>query len=264
MTEMDQSGDRGRQFVTALARGLEVLRAYRPGEIALGNQEIAQRTGLPKPTVTRLTYTLCELGYLIHLPRDGGYQLGPAVLGLGYTMLSGLEIRDRARPLIRALADKVDCAIALGLRDRMSMVYVECARGCGRITLSLDVGSRIPLALTAMGRAVFAGLSATEQKTVLDELRSRYAADFTRLEEGLLQAASDYRDQGFVCSFGDWQQEVHAVGVPLILPNEEQVYAVNAGGPAFLKDPQKMRDEVAPHLIDLARTLSDAPLEVAS
>ncbi len=87
MSELETSGgERGRQFVTALARGLEVLRAYRPGEMSLGNQEIAQRTGLPKPTVTRLTYTLCELGYLLHQPRDGGYELGPAVLGLGYTI----------------------------------------------------------------------------------------------------------------------------------------------------------------------------------
>ncbi len=268
MTDLDTSGgDRGRQFVTALARGLEVLRAYRPGEVVLGNQEIAQRTGLPKPTVTRLTYTLCELGYLLHQPRYGGYQLGPAVLGLGYTMLSGLEIRDRARPLIRALADKVDCAVSLGLRDRLNLVYVECARGCSRITLALDVGSRIPLASTAMGRAIYANLSAEERKAVLEELQEREPEAFGRLAEGLAAAVEDFARQGFVCSFGDWQREVHAVGVPLSLPGEEQSYALNCGGPAFLKDPEMMRAEVGPQLVTLARMLSSLPprpLEVAS
>ncbi len=265
MTEVGPlSGERGRQFVTALARGLEVLRAFRPGEVALGNQELAQRTGLPKPTVTRLTYTLCELGYLLHQPRDGGYQLGPAVLGLGYTMLSGLEIRDRARPLIRSLAEEVDCAVALGVRDRLNLVYVECARGCSRITLTLDVGSRIPLATTAMGRAVLAALSPGERAQALDEIRERDPAAFASIEEGVARAVSDYASLGFVTSFGDWQSEVHAVGAPLSLPGEEQVYALNCGGPAFMKDPKHLIEEVGPKLADLARRLSTAAPERGS
>ena len=63
------NGDR--KFVTALARGLEVLRAFTPTEGLLGNGEIAERTGLPKPTVSRLTYTLTKLGYLAHVERLG-------------------------------------------------------------------------------------------------------------------------------------------------------------------------------------------------
>src|SRR6516165_2654986 len=58
-----------RNFVIALARGFEVLRAFKPTDGMLGNQEIAARTKLPKPTVSRLTYTLTRLGYLTHLAR---------------------------------------------------------------------------------------------------------------------------------------------------------------------------------------------------
>ena len=86
-----QPGDR--QFVTALARGLDVLRAFRPGEAMLGNQEIAERTGLSKPTISRLTHTLLELGYLTYSARSGRYQLGPGVLALGYATIAGLEVR---------------------------------------------------------------------------------------------------------------------------------------------------------------------------
>ncbi len=58
-----------RKFVVALARGLDVLRCFRARDGFLTNQEIAERTGLPKPTVTRLTYTLCQLGYLQQNPQ---------------------------------------------------------------------------------------------------------------------------------------------------------------------------------------------------
>lgn len=55
-----------RRFATTLARGLSVLRAFRPSNDGLGNAEIAERTGLPRSTVSRLTFTLQTLGYLTH------------------------------------------------------------------------------------------------------------------------------------------------------------------------------------------------------
>src|SRR5882757_3523955 len=59
-----EEGTADRQFVMALARGLDVLGAFRRGEPRLGNQELAERTGLPKPTISRITHTLTQLGYL--------------------------------------------------------------------------------------------------------------------------------------------------------------------------------------------------------
>ena len=83
-TLSDAKPPKDRQFVTALARGLEVLRCFRAENPILGNQEIAQKTGLPKPTVSRLTFTLTELGYLRYSKNLRKYQLGTAVLALGY------------------------------------------------------------------------------------------------------------------------------------------------------------------------------------
>src|SRR5215469_5383641 len=79
--------DGDRKFVAALARGLEVLRAFTATDGLLGNGEIVERTGLPKPTVSRLTYTLTKLGYLTYVERLGKYQLAPAALALGYSAL---------------------------------------------------------------------------------------------------------------------------------------------------------------------------------
>ncbi|MGB3506978.1 MAG: helix-turn-helix domain-containing protein, partial [Xanthobacteraceae bacterium] len=82
-----------RNFVVALARGLEVLRAFHPKDGLLGNQEIAARTNLPKPTVSRLTYTLTKLGYLTQVPRFEKYQLTPAAMSLGYAALANLGVQ---------------------------------------------------------------------------------------------------------------------------------------------------------------------------
>ena len=97
----DDAVGKDRQFVNALARGLEILRCFRPGEKFLTNTELAKRTGLPKPTITRLTYTLTKLGYLDSPADRGQYQLASGVLSLGYSLLSNLDVRELARPGMR-------------------------------------------------------------------------------------------------------------------------------------------------------------------
>lgn len=94
-----------RNIVTAVSRGLSILSAFSPRDVWLGNSEIAERTGLPKPTVSRLTETLMRLGYLHHSSRRRQYRLGVAVLTLGYAVLGDLDVRKVARPAMQALAD---------------------------------------------------------------------------------------------------------------------------------------------------------------
>src|SRR5215469_8264756 len=118
-----------RQFVTALARGLDILRAFHAGEGMLGNQEIAHRTGLPKPTVARLTHTLTELGYLNYIRRFRKYELGASVLALGYAAISSIDVRRASRGPLEQLAHALNASTALGGRDRHSMIYLEACRG---------------------------------------------------------------------------------------------------------------------------------------
>jgi hypothetical protein len=145
----EHEGDR--QFATTLARGLEVLRCFTPLEPLLGNKEISVRTGLPKPTVSRLTYTLTKLGYLRHNMRLGKYQLGSAVLSIGYPLLASMNVRQVARPLMKELADYCNGWVSMGVRDRLNMVYVETCRSGNGIILRLD-GRASPRALRR-GRA---------------------------------------------------------------------------------------------------------------
>lgn len=88
-----------RNFVVALSRGLDVLRAFQPNDGLLGNQEIAARTKLPKPTISRLTYTLTKLGYLTPVPKFEKYQLAPSAMALGYAALANLGVRHLSEPI---------------------------------------------------------------------------------------------------------------------------------------------------------------------
>ena len=256
----EEATDGDRRFVTALARGLDVLRAFRSGDSELGNQDFAERTGLPKPTISRLTYTLSKLGYLAYNQQTGRYRLDAPVMALGYSYLADLGPRRRARPLMQALADHAGLPVALGARDRLSMIYLECCRSENLITLAIEVGAHIKLATSAMGRAFIAGLPEPERKALLAEIAAREGANWPKIEDGVLEALESYRQHGFCLSLGAWKSDVNTVGVPYAPRDGSPVLAFNCGGPSFLVDRARLMEDVGPRLVDLARRLH-APAE---
>lgn len=244
-----------RKFVVALARGLEVLRAFRVRDGFLGNQEIAERTGLAKPTVTRLTYTLCELGYLMRVPRMGKYQLAPSAITLGYAALANLGIRQVARPLMAKLAEELAAPIALGVLDRNRALYVDIARGSSAFTVQLDVGARIPLAKTAMGWALIAAMDEDHRGRTYASLAERHPGEWPALRERVEAAIAQYPRKGFVSSPGTWRSDIHAVGVPLVTADGSGIYAFNCGGPPHQFTPEKMNTVFGPAIVQLVRDI---------
>ncbi len=245
-----------RKFVVALARGLEVLRAFRPHDGMLGNTEIAERTGLPKPTVSRLTYTLTTLGYLKHLPRFSKYALAPGVLGLGYSALAQMGIRQIARPFMQDLADHAGASVALGAPDRLRVIYVEHCFSRSAVSIRLEVGSRIPIATTASGRALIAAMDARERITLLDGLAEHYGSRWPGLKAGIDQGIADYERYGFTLSIGDWQPDVNAVSAPLALPDGSGLFAINCGAPAYSLTREALIGDIGPRLHETVRRIS--------
>ncbi|MDB5840368.1 MAG: IclR family transcriptional regulator [Herminiimonas sp.] len=244
-----------RHFVTALARGLDLLACFRSGEKLLGNQELAERSKLPKSTVSRLTYTLTKLGYLQYDEQVGKYRLGTATLALGSAMLSKLDIRQLARPLMQEVADFSHATVSLGMRDRLSMIYVENCRSQAALTLRLDVGARIPIATTAMGRAYLAELPDSERDDILERVRELDEVAWPALKSKVMRSLDEYRTQGCCTSFGDWQPDVNAIAIAFRPSDGAAPMSINCGGPAFNLSPEFLLKEVQPRLLDVVSRL---------
>ncbi|MBC7583045.1 IclR family transcriptional regulator [Tardiphaga sp. vice352] len=247
-----------RSFVVALARGLEVLRAFRPNDGLLGNQEIAARTNLPKPTISRLTYTLTKLGYLTPVPRFEKYQLAPAAMALGYAALANLGVKHLSESFRDELMRQTGGAVAVGARDRLSMIYFGQSRSSLTVGVQLDVGSRIPIATTAMGRAYFWALPPEERAQLLREFREHYGSRWSKMRDGLERSGEMVARYGFVISAGEWQDDVHAVGVALKLNDGTGPYAFNCGAPAFRFTEERLRTDIGPRLLAMVRNIEAA------
>ena len=246
-----------RSFVVALSRGLDVLRAFHPNDGLLGNQEIAARTKLPKPTVSRLTYTLTKLGYLTPVPRFEKYQLAPAAMALGYAALTNLGVRHLSEPYREELMRETGGAVAVGGRDRLSMIYFAQSRGM-TLGVQLDVGSRIPIATTAMGRAYFWALPEEERSVLLRDLREYYGSRWVKMRDGLERAGETVAKYGFTISAGEWHDDIAAVGVALKLNDGTGPYAFNCGAPAFRFTEDRLRNDIGPRLLTMVGTIQAA------
>jgi DNA-binding IclR family transcriptional regulator len=258
MRRSPRKGATDRSFVVALSRGLDVLRAFRPNDGLLGNQEIAARTKLPKPTVSRLTYTLTKLGYLTPVPRFEKYQLTPSAMALGYAALANLGVRHLSEPFREDVMRETGGAVAVGGRDRHSMIYFGQSRNGLTLGVQLDVGSRVPIATTAMGRAYFWALSPEDRASLTRDLREHYGSRWTKLRDGLERSGETVAKYGFAISTGDWQDDISAAGVALKLNDGTGPYAFNCGAPAFRFTEDRLRNDIGPRLLAMVRNIEAA------
>jgi len=254
----DIDGDDDRKFVSALARGLDILRAFRPHETTLTNLEIATRTGLPKPTISRLTHTLCKLEYLVYSERTGTYRLGGGVLALGFGVLSGIEMSDRANDELIDLCSGPNphLTASFGERFRMSVVYTAVRRSQQAVSLSNNIGARLPLFHSAIGRVILATMPENERQELLEIAIKERPDDERRIREGLKQGLADYAEYGFCTSFGGWLPEVNGIAAPVFSLNGDRTFGINVGGPSFLVEPSELIEVYGPRVLAATQRLS--------
>lgn len=255
---MDATDPKDRNFVTALARGLEVLRCFRRGDTELSNTDFAERTRLPKATISRLTYTLVKLGYLVLDPRKGTYRLGAGVLELGFGVLSSTDIDQRADAELRNLRDGPNRYItaAIGERHALEAVYIAVQRSHEEIALSMRIGSRLPLFYSSVGRAILAGMTDEARVELIDYARIQDPEGHMQREESAARAVAEYHSYGYCTGYGDWREDVNAIAVPVFSVEGPRVYGINTGGPTFHVDKIELEQVYAPMLIEAANRLS--------
>lgn len=249
------SGKKDYRINSGLARGLAVLKAFGPDNRPIGNAEIAARVGLSKATVSRLTFTLTELGYLNHDDEVGRYSLGPAVLTLGYDVMAQMEIRDIARPYMQSLAEYANASVYLGTADGNEMIYIEACRTKASMAIRLGVGSRIPLICTGMGRAYLAALPEKEREAQIKAVSGNYGDDWQVVEAKARAQIAYAQTHGFALSDGDWIVEANSAGAVVRRADGYPVYGINVGGLRSIVTNERLERELAPRLLDVVRQI---------
>ena len=243
--------------VVSLKRGLDILRAFRDTHVPLANKDIAERCKLPKTTVARLTYTLTRMGYLKQPVSSGQYHIGERVTLLGNAVLRGLTIRQVALPLMQSLADQFDMSVALGVAERTRMIYIAYCRSPKTMTMRLRVGSLVPMAQTAMGRAYLWALPPEQRELHLKLIAEEAGDEAPKVLARLQDAFAQIDKSGYSMSLGEWRREIYAVGAPVWVNSDQMVLALNCGARRQGMTAKLFRDTVGPALTGIADKVGD-------
>lgn len=243
------------RFASSLAHGLALLDAFATPPAALSNKQLAERTGLSKASISRLSTQLLARGLLLFDADTRRYRLGSSALTLGYPLLASLGVRRLARLPMSQLADALGGTVSLAMRERSRIVYVESCRSQQPGSFRPDVGGALPMLQSAAGRAWLASATPAERAAVLAELRMHAPEQLAAWAPALAQALRDMAHAGFCTSPGHWLPEVHAVAVPLDIRLGGERLVLNCGLPARRLAPGDLTARVAPQLLALARRI---------
>jgi DNA-binding IclR family transcriptional regulator len=240
-------------FATTLAHGLDVLAAFRSSPGPLSNAELAAHTGLSRPTVSRLTYTLAQLGYL---KRDAkGFVLGLGVLAAAYPVLSALKVRQLARPLMREFAAYAGGTVSIAMPFGLDFIYVETLRTTDAVPHVPDVGFTGAISTTAVGRALLSLYTKEELDDYVARVKAEQPQDADYVMKRTLPDIELCRERGFAVSLGEWRREIFGVAAPLYRTPSGDCLSVNCGIPSFRFSAEQIERECGPRILGLARSI---------
>lgn len=240
---------------TSLVRGLSILRAFRAGDPTLGNQELIDRTGFPKATVSRLCSTLVQEGYLSYDESSGRYSIGAATVSLGYGALSSNAVAHVAQPLLEQVAERTGTSVAVGTRDGDAMVYLANCRSSSPAALQLGPGSRLPIWRTAMGLSYLVGQQADQRERLVRALVSREPESAVRIKSAIRSAIACQEEHGFVVSLGTWYSYINGVGVVFQPEDGSPLLSITCGAIVDIMPSQLCFERAGPELISLVERL---------
>lgn len=238
-----------------LERGLLILRAFQSEGQPLANSTIARRCGLPRPTVSRLTRTLVDLGYLERVPDGEEYRLGNKVFDLGNAYLRSMKICSMARPYILDFVKEYGVSIGIAAPDDLEMIYILWIKEPKALTLRLRVGTVLPMAVTAVGKAYLWALPNPERQRMIAKLMSTDQKSASRAAKAIESAFRDLEEFSYCVSMSEFQKDVYGISVPLVLDSGRTILALGGGGARLSASEPYLRRNVAPALLQVAQRI---------
>ena len=241
-------------FMTSLARGLHVIRAFAGTDRRLSIADVSRATGLTRAVVRRCLYTLRELGYAA---TDGrAYRLQPRILSLGYSYLSTAPIAIAAQPVLQELSERVGEATTVAVLDEGAVVYVARASTQRIMSVTLGVGSRLPAYCTALGRALLASLPPEQAANELSRAELVPHTRFTvTSRQRLAEILAQVRAEGYALNDQELEIGLRAIAVPVRNVADRTVAAMNVSAQAARLSRRELIENALPQLRTAAERL---------
>lgn len=241
--------------VSALQRGLDVLACFETQNHAMGHAELARTSGIPKATLTRILSTLASAGFLRYDSQSEQYSLGPKVVTLANAYVNSFDVRALARPLMHELAQRTGASVYLAIASDLDMLIIEVARSQkGMLLTRLDIGSRVPMSTSALGRAYLQSVDAQAREHLLERMALTHGDHWATIWKNMQASFRKAKRVGYNSSLGEVYPDIHSIATAMTTPTGETV-VLNCGGPSMYLTSEVIERLVGPALISSAAKL---------
>lgn len=242
-------------FIEALARGLDVIKAFDPRRPSMTLTELAERTGLARPTTHRILHTLVELGYV--RISGNGFALTPKILELSLAFVQSTGLWEIARPHMEDLVSQTNESSSIVQLDGCDIVYVARVAVPKAVGLSVHIGTRFPALQTSLGQVILAELDAQELEQVLAQpSRSGIIPTWNPAGAERTAVLAKVREQGYALTDGQLAPGVRSIAVPLRGPTGKVTAALNVNTSAVEKSLELLVKEYLPLLRTTAERIA--------
>ena len=251
MARRDSSPD----FIEALARGLDVIRAFPPRQPAMSLAAVAGTTGLARPTARRILLTLEQLGYVRAV--EGGFELTPRVLELGLSYVLSHNLWEVARPHMEGLVARTHESSSIAQLDGSDIVYVARVAVPKIVALAVTIGTRFPAMQTSRGKVLLAAHPPEEAERVLAEpSRSGIPPRVAFSSEERAARLREVRARGWALTDEELAAGIRSVAAPLRDGEGRVIASLNVNTHAAETPVEVLTGEHLPRLIAVAAEVS--------
>ena len=255
--DRDPNAMNPRDYVSSLARGLEVLRAFNRTGRKMTLSQVASETGNTRAGARRILLTLVHEGYAV---ADGKlFDLTPQVLELGHSVLSSKGVWEIAKPFIDHLSEDVHESVSAAVLDNFDVVYVSGAQYHRVISVGISVGARFPAHCTANGRVLLAAQPEEKWPQILRDIPLTKLTERTVTDrKAFRKVLEQVRDQGWSLVDQELEIGLMSISAPVRTSAGALVGAINVGVPTLRMSPDEMVAEILPKLQTTVTNISKA------
>ena len=251
MARRDGSPD----FIEALARGLDVIRAFRPHQPVMSLTAVAGAAGLPRPTARRVLLTLEQLGYVRAAER--GFELTPRVLELGMSYVLSRNLWEVARPHMERLVAQTHESSSIAQLDGSDIVYVARVAVPKIVALAVTIGTRFPAMQTSLGKVLLAAMPPEEAERVLAEpSRSGITPRLLPTAEERAAMLRQVRARGWALTDGELAPAIRSAAAPLRDGDGQVIASLNVNTHAAETPVEVLTEQYLPLLLHAASAIS--------
>ena len=253
----DDDNDSDRDYVSSLARGLDVICAFTRFTPKMTLSDVARATGMTRATARRLLLTLVREGYAERSGRE--FSLRPKVLQLGYSALSSVGILDVVQPIMNELTQRTQESIFTAVLTGDEVTYLARSTPDRVMSVSINIGNRLPAYAVSTGRVLLAGEPDQALEAYLERISlSALTANTTTSKVKLRAIIEEVRQQGYSLVNEEFEAGVRSLSVPIRDASNRVIAALNACCPSVRFDVDDMRAQLVPQLLEAAQRIQRA------